>query len=136
MNPSHTGDYHVTFLSRHLDDNHLCDDVDRWWSEWHEYSLNDENIPVYGSRMLFNSNRKPNLTKYMLWTDSVHLIDSTLFIHEPFSFDSRSDVISAKQFVVLHHWEFLLTSCISLGIVPPTIFILTETKPRKRRKNK
>ena len=32
MDSSHAGDYHVTFLSRHLDDNHLCDDLARWWS--------------------------------------------------------------------------------------------------------
>ena len=79
MDPSTTGDYHVTFLSRHPGDNHLCDDVARWWPEWHEYSLNDENIPVYGSRMIFKLNRKPNLAKYMLWTDSIHLSDSSCF---------------------------------------------------------
>ena len=56
MNPSTTGDYHVTFLSRHPDDNHLCDDITRWWPEWHAYSLNDENIPVYGLPMLFKQN--------------------------------------------------------------------------------
>ena len=136
MDPSTTGDYHVTFLSRHPDDNHLCDDVARWWPEWHEYSMNDENIPVYGSRMLFKPNRKPDLKKYMLWSDSVHLTDSSCFIHGPFNFDSRSDVVSAKQFVALCHWEYLLTSCITLGIVPPTISTLTATKPRKRRKIK
>ena len=27
MDALHTGDYHVHFLSRHLDDSHLCDDV-------------------------------------------------------------------------------------------------------------
>ena len=136
MDPSKTGDYHVTFLSRHPDDNHLCDDAARWWPEWHEYSMNDENIPVYGSRMLFKPNRKPDLKKYMLWSDSVHLNDSSCFIHGPFNFDSRSDVVSAKQFVALCHWEYLLTSCITLGIVPPTISTLTATKPRKRRKIK
>ena len=136
MIPSTTGGHHVTFLSRHPDDNHLCDDVARWWPEWHEYLLNDDNIPVYGSRMLFKPNRKPNLAKYMLWTDSIHLSDSSCFIHGPFNFDSRSDVISAKQFVALRHWEFLLTSCIALCIVPPTISTLTATTPRKRRKHK
>ena len=110
MNPSTTGDYHVTFFSRHPDDNHLCNDVASWWSEWYEYSLDDENIPVYGSRMLFKPNHKPSLTKYMLWTESVHLTDSSYLIHDPFNFDSRSDVISAKKFVALRHWEFLLAS--------------------------
>lgn len=66
LDPSTKGDYHVTFLSRHPDDNHFCDDVIRWWPEWYEYLLNDDNIPVYGSRILFTPNRKPNLAKYML----------------------------------------------------------------------
>ena len=86
-------------------------------------------MPVYGSRMLFKPNRKPNLTKYMVWTDSVHLTNFACFIHGPFNFDSHSDVISAKQFAALRHWEFLLTSCIALIIVPPTISTLTATKP-------
>ena len=117
------GDYHVTFLSRHPHINHLCDDIARWWSEWHEYSLNDDNTPVYGSRILFKPTRKPDLTKYMLWTDSVHLTDLSYFIYGPFNYDSRSDNISAKQFVALRHCEYFLTSCIA-------------TKTRKRRKNK
>ena len=135
MDPSTSDNYCVTFLSRHPDDNHLCDDVARWWLEWHEYSLNDDNILVYGSRMLFKPNRKPNLSKFMLWTDSIHLSDSSCYIHGPFNFDSRSDVISAKQFVTLRHWKLLLTSIIALGIVPPTISTLTQAKPRKRRKH-
>ena len=72
----------------------------------------------------------------MLWSDSVHLTDSTCFIHRPFNFDSRSDVISAKKIVALRHWKFLLTSCIQLDIVPPTISILIATKLRKMRKKK
>ena len=70
--------------------------IARWWPEWHEYSVNDENIPVYGCRMLFKPNRKLDLTKYMLWSDSVHLTYSSCFIYGPFKFDSRSDVISTK----------------------------------------
>ena len=61
MDPSTTGDYYATFLSRHPDDNHLCDDVVCWWPEWYKYSVNDENIPVNCSRMLFKPNRKPDL---------------------------------------------------------------------------
>ena len=134
MEPSTTVDYHVTFLSRHPNDKHLCDDVARWWPECHEYSLDDENIPVYSSRMLFKANRKPDLAKYMLWTDSMHLTDSFCFLHEPFNFDSRSDVISANQFVALHYWEYLLTSCIALCIVHPTLSSLIATKSKKRQK--
>ena len=78
--------------------------------------------------------RKPDLANYMLWTDSVHLTDSSCFLHGPFNFDSRSDVISANQFVALHHWEYLLTSCITLGILPLTLSSLIVTKLKKRRK--
>ena len=74
----------------------LSQDVARWWREWHEYKLNDDNIPAYGSCMLFKPNRKPNLSNFMLLTDSIHLSDSSCYIHGPFNFDSRSDVISAK----------------------------------------
>ena len=72
-----TGDYHITFFSRHPVDKHLCDDVARWWPEWHEYYLDDANIQVYGARMHFNPRRKPDLTNYMLWTDSVPLTDTS-----------------------------------------------------------
>ena len=134
MEPSTTGDYHVIFLSHHPDDKYLCDDVACWWPEWHDYSLDDENIPVYVSRILFKPSSKPDLAKYMVWIDSVHLTDSSCFIHGAFNFDSHSDVISAKQFIDLHHWEYLLTSCITLGIVPPALSSLIATKLRKGRK--
>ena len=136
MNSSTTGDYHVTFLSRHPDDNHLCDDVARLWPECHEYLLDGDNVPVYGSRILFKSNCKPNLAKYMLWTDSVHLTDSSCFIHSHFNFDSRSDVISAKQFVVLRHLEFLLAFYIALGIVPSLFPPLLQQNRGSEGKNK
>ena len=60
MDSLRTGDYHVTFLSRHLADKNLCDDAANWWSEWNEYYFNDSNIPVYGVRMLFSPKRKPD----------------------------------------------------------------------------
>ena len=49
------GDYHVNFPSRHIDDSHLFDDIARWWTEWHEYHLNEQNVPVYVTRILFGS---------------------------------------------------------------------------------
>ena len=51
------------------------------------------------------------LDKYILWTDSVHSTDIPCFINDPFNFDSRFDIISAKKIIALSHWEFLLTSC-------------------------
>ena len=133
MNPSTTGGYHVIFLSRHPDDNHLCGGLSGMNTRWTMIiSL------CYSSRMLFKPNRKPNLAKYILWTESVHLTDFSCFIHGPFNFDSRFDVISAKQIVVLRHWEFLLTSCIALGIAPPphTMSTLTATNRGNEGNNK
>ena len=63
MKPETTDDYHVIFLSHHPSDNHLCDDNTRWWSSWYEYVVDENNIPVYGSRILLGPNRKPNLKK-------------------------------------------------------------------------
>ena len=61
---------------------------------------------------------KSNLDKYILWTDSVHLISVSCLIRGPLNFDSRSDIISNKKIIKLSHWEFLLTSCNVLGILP------------------
>ena len=65
MDSFRTGYYHVTFLSRYPADKHLCDDVSRLWSEWHEYHLENSNIPVYGARMFFSPKRIRDLTKYV-----------------------------------------------------------------------
>ena len=40
----------------------------------------------------------------ILWIDSIHLTDSSYYIHGPFNFDSRSDIIKAKQYIALSHW--------------------------------
>ena len=88
LDSKHTGDYHVTFIFRHPDVSHLCDDTDRWWPLWHEYKNDVNNVPLYGARMLFGPKRKLDLSKYILWTDSVHLTDSSCYLHGPFNFDS------------------------------------------------
>ena len=120
MDSLRTGDYHVTLFSRHPADKNNCDDAARWWPEWHEYYLDDSNIPVYCARIFFNPRRKPDLTKYMLWTALVHLTDTSCFLHGPFNSDSQSDIISANQYIALRHWEYLLTFCNELSIIPYT----------------
>ena len=127
---------HVTFISR-PDDIYLCDDIARWWSLWHEYKKDEDNVPLYGARMLFGLKRKPDLSKYTLWTASVRLTDFSCQLHGPFNFDSHSDVITAKQYIALTYWELCLTICRSLSIAPPILSTLTavkgSTKKRKRR---
>ena len=66
MGSLRTGDYHVIFLSKHPADKHLCDDKARWWPEWHEYYLDDENIYSYGDRVLFSPKRKSDQPKYIM----------------------------------------------------------------------
>ena len=106
MEPENTGDYHVTFLARHPDDKHLCDDKARWWPEWYEYKLDSSNVSIYGARMLFLPKRKQNPKTYMFWSDSVHFTDSKYFIHEPFNYNTHNNIIQLKQYVALTHWNF------------------------------
>ena len=127
---------HVTFISR-PDDIYLCDDITRWWYLWHEYKKDEDNVPLYGARMLFGPKRKQDINKYILWTDSIHLTDSSCYLHSTFNFDSHSDVITAEQHISLTHWEFLLTICHSFSIVPLILSTLTTGKgPTKKRKRR
>ena len=125
LDSKHTGYYRVTFISRYPDDSLLCDDTTCWWSLWHEYKNDENNVPLYGTRILFGPKRKPDLSKYILWIDYVLLIDSSCYLHDPFNFDSYSDVITAKQHVALAYWGFLLTIFHSFSIVPPILSTLT-----------
>ena len=137
MDSKTTGDYHVTFLSRHPDDGKLCDDKARWWPLWYEYVNNLDNVPVYGARILLGPKRKPDPDKYILWTDSIHLIVTSCYLHGHFNFETHSDIISAKQHVALTHWEYLLTICNQRSVVPPILSTFTKVKvTRKKRKNK
>ena len=72
------------FSSRHPSDNTLCDDEARWWPLWYEYVLDKDHVLVYRARILLRPARKPDLKKNILWTDSIHLIDPSCFLHEPF----------------------------------------------------
>ena len=128
MHPDTTGDYYVTFLARHPDDKHVCDNRAQWWPEWHKYQLDDSNVPVYGARMLFSPKRKPNLTKFMLWSDYVNLTDPKYFIHGPFHFDAHDDIIQPSQNVALTHWELLFSCCDQSSIVFPTLSTLIVSK--------
>ena len=57
----------------------------------------------------------------MLWSDSVHLMDTKDFLRSPFNYDAHDDIVQPKQHVVLTHWEFLLSFCNQFSIVPPTL---------------
>ena len=93
----------------------------------YEYVLDKDDVLVYGARTLLRPNQKPDLKKFILWTDYIHLTDSSCFFHGPFNFDTRSYVVKPKQYIALTHWEFLLTRCSILNIVPPTISTITDT---------
>ena len=88
----------------------------------------DKNLPVYGARMLFAPKRKLNLKKYMLWSDSLHLMDTKYFICCSFNYDVHDDIIKPKQHIALSRLEFLLSFCNQLSIVTFTLFTLTVRK--------
>ena len=116
MDSKRTGDCHATFLPRHPNDNNLCDDNARWWPLWHEYK-NDKNVvPIYGACTLLGPNRIPDSNKYILWTDSVHSTYPSCYLQCLFNFDSHPDIITTNQHVALTHWEYLFTTCNTLGI--------------------
>ena len=124
MHTDTTGDYHDTFLARHPDDKHLCDDKARWWPEWHEYQLDDNNVPVCGARMLFSTKLNQNLKKFVLGSDSVHLTDTKYFIDGPFNFDAHDGVIQPNHHVALTHW----------GLLFKTTLTVSKSSLRKRKK--
>ena len=135
MNSKTTCDYHVIFMSRHPDDVILCDDKARWWPLWYEYTNNLDNVPIHRARILFRQKRIPDPNKYILWTDSIHLTDTSCYLHGPFNFEPYSDNIPAKKHVALTHWEYLLTICNKLSVVSPILSTLTQAKvARKKRK--
>ena len=127
MGPETICDYHVTFSSRHPSENNLCDDEARWWPLLYECVLDKDDLLVNGARILLGPNQKPDLKKFILWTDSIHLTDPSCFLHRPFNFDARSDVVKPKQYIALTYWKFLLTRCSILSIVPPILSTLTDT---------
>ena len=93
--------------------------------------------PLYGARILCGSKRKPDPSKYILWTNSIHLTDSSCYLHGPFNFDAHSNVIIAKQYIALTHWEYILTDCHTFSIVLPILSTLTIVKcSNKKRKER
>ena len=68
--------------------------------------LDDNNVSVYGARILFSPKRKPNLKKYMLLSNFVHFTDTKVFIHGVFNYDAHDDIIQPKHYVALTHWKF------------------------------
>jgi len=51
-----TGDYHVTFISRHSDDSYLCDDTTCWFPLWHEYKNHENDVSIYDVRIVLVHN--------------------------------------------------------------------------------
>ena len=86
--------------------------------------------------MLLSPERKPNLKKFMLWSDFVHLTDTNYFIHGPFNYDDHDDIIQPNHHVALTHWEFLFSFCNRFSIVPSTLSTLTVRKSSLKKRNK
>ena len=97
------------------------DDVSRWWPEWNEHTTGSDSIPLFGKRVPFHSNRKPDLAKHRLWTDPVPLSSSNCFLLGPIYFEARHDILNSCNFVGRVHWEHLLTLCFARGIILPSL---------------
>lgn len=98
--------------------------------------LNENHIPVYGSRILFSYQQKPNLKKCMLWLDYVHLTNTKYFIHSPFNFDTPNGIIQPKYHVVLSHWDCFLSFCYHFSTIPSTLSTLKVNKSYQKKRNK
>ena len=57
------------------------------WSVERIGSIGADNIPDFGQRVLFHPLRKPNLSKFRLWTDTVPLTYSNCYLQGPFILD-------------------------------------------------
>ena len=86
--------------------------------------------------MLFSPKCKPNLKKFMLWSNSVHLTDTKYFIHGPFNFEAHDDIMQPNQHVALTHWKLLFSFCTQFSIVPSILSILIVGKYSLRKRNK
>ena len=73
--------------------------------------------------MLFGPKRKPGPSKYIIWTDSVRLTDSSYYLHDPLNFDSYSEIIITKK-----HCGHILTVCNTFSIIPSILSTLTDVK--------
>ena len=81
---------------------------------------------MYSADILLEPNRKSRLEKYVFQTDFICLTESSCYIREPSDFDFCSDVIKPKEYINMSCWEFLLTPCNTVGIIPPVISTLIE----------
>ena len=121
LQPETTCHYLVEFLARHSSDKQQIDDLARWWPNLHEYTIGDDNIPDLGQRVLFHPLRKPSLSKFCIWTDTVPLTDSNCYLQELFDFESRNDVLNSCNYVAHDQLLLLDSSCSVSGIVPPLL---------------
>ena len=136
LDSQNTDDYHVVFISRRLDVSNICGDTTRWWPLWYEYKNDETNIPFCGVRILFDLKRKPDPSKYIILTDSVHKTDASYYLHGPLNFNLYSDVLITKQNISITHWEYISTGCHTFSIVPPNLPTLTAVKGlNKKQKN-
>lgn len=47
-----TGMYRIYFKARHPTDLFLTDDLARWWSEWHHFTFQKDDTPLFKKRLL------------------------------------------------------------------------------------
>ena len=55
--------------------------------------------PMNGAQIMFGPKRKLDPKKHIFGINSVHLTDSSHYLHGAFNFESSSEIIVAKQYI-------------------------------------
>ena len=59
----------------------------------------DSCTPMNGTQIMFDPKRNLDPKKHIFGINSVHLTDSSHYLHGAFNFDSSSEIIVAKQYI-------------------------------------
>ena len=132
------GIYYCCFLAKHPSDTGKSDEFSRWWPDWYEYHrCKQTDDIVFGDRILFAPNRKPDGDKYIQWAEEVDLISDQHRLIGPFDFEAISAANRTRYKVEGKVWRKCFDICLSLNITPPTTGSQSSNVPtRKQSKRK
>jgi hypothetical protein len=124
-----------SFLARHPDDCKKSDPRSRWWPDWYSYSTCPKTQEiVYKQRKLFQPSATPNPSKYILWQDTIDLIENTLL--GPFNFAPITATQRTRNIVPHILWHSLHSICLSRNLHPPSLYGPQHTQHHINKKRK